>query len=533
MDWNQLGVVEAVSGGTDPAADPGACRVTTPGGAALDVAAFVDADGRRHARARNTGAGRYEFVFDDATVTVDAPAPPPRNDVTARPGERHLRLERTGAPFLWVADTWWYAFSDRATDEGFADLLERRRQQGFTAVQLVAGLYPETTGFTPQAATGGRWSWTADYGHPDPRWWDAADERIAAIVTAGLTPAVVGAWSYYLLDLGDERMRRHWREVIARWSALPVVWCVAGEVGLPHYDELFADDIADRVEDLLTRWAAIGAEVRKLDPYGRPLTYHPCPAFEHHTSLDAIGDRAELDFVWMQTGHADRGSVLPSLRALARARAADPPVPVVNSEVCYEGIAAGSPATLQRMLFWSHLLSGAAGHTYGAQGMWAFAQGRPDDPGHVWGEVDWATAALLPGAEQTGLAGRLLAGRGSRWWEYEAMPDGVVPATDAEHPFLPYCAGTAGERVVYVPANSLRDPSIGISVELRRLSLRDLTPGRWTVDVVNPRTGETLVTHRARVDGTGEWELPATHFATALPTFEDWLLICRMEGDAS
>jgi hypothetical protein len=530
VDWSVLGVVEAVGGGSDPAGDPGTCRVTAPDGAAVEVPAFVGADGRLRARVRNTGAGRYGFAFAGATVDVEAPAPPPgRRDLTVRPGEPFLRDEATGTPFLWVADTWWYAFSDRASGDGFADLLERRRRQGYTAVQLVAGLYPETTGFTEQAATDGVWSWTTDYGHPDPRWWDTAEQRLAAIVAAGIVPAVVGAWSYYLLDLGDDRMRRHWREVVARWSALPVVWCVAGEVGLPHYDELFADDLADRVDDLLTRWAAVGAEVRKLDPYRRPITYHPCPAFEHHTSLDAMGGRADVDFVWMQTGHADRGSVAPSLRALARARRADPPVPVVNSEVCYEGIAAGSPATLQRMLFWSHVLSGAAGHTYGAQGMWAFAAGRPDDPGYVWGAVDWPTAALLPGGEQTGRAGRLL--EDLRWWEYRPLPGGVEPAADLDRPFLPYCAGTADERVVYVPANSLRDPSIGISLELKRLSLRQLTAGRWTVAVVNPRTGDTHATLPADVGAAGGWDLPALHFATALPTFEDWLLICRREDE--
>ncbi|MFC0529316.1 apiosidase-like domain-containing protein [Phytohabitans kaempferiae] len=529
MDWFALGVVEAVGEGVDAAGDPGTCSVTGPDGAAVEVPAFVGADGRVRARVRNSGAGHYRFAFDGgAPVGVDAPAVPsgPRQP-TVRPGERVLRDEATGEPFPWLADTWWFAFSDRADDAGFAELADLRRRQGYTVVQLVAGLYPETTGFSAQSATGGVWSWTPGYGHPDPRWWDAADARLGTLVAAGLTPAVVGAWSYYLLDLGDERMRRHWREVVARWSALPVVWCVAGEVGLPHYSDLFADDIADRVDDLLGRWAAIGAGVRELDPYRRPLTYHPCPAFEHLTTLDAMGGRAVADFVWMQTGHADRSSVVPSLRALARARAARPPLPVINSEVCYEGIAAGSSAALQRMLFWSHLLSGAAGHTYGAQGLWAFAEGKPEDPGYVWGAVDWRTAAGLPGAAQTGVGGRLL--DGLSWWEHRPWQSGVEPAAGEDRPFLPYCAGSADERVVYVPANSFREPTIGISLDLQRLLLRELAAGRWTVDVVDPRTGETWTRHLATVDDGGEWELPPAHFASALPTFEDWLLICRRE----
>ena len=32
-------------------------------------------------------------------------------------------------------------------------------------------------------------------------------------------------------------MKKHWRYLAARYGALPVVWCAAGEVNLPYYLE--------------------------------------------------------------------------------------------------------------------------------------------------------------------------------------------------------------------------------------------------------------------------------------------------------
>ena len=30
-------------------------------------------------------------------------------------------------------------------------------------------------------------------------------------------------------------MKKHWRYLIARWGAYPVVWCLAGEGTMPYY----------------------------------------------------------------------------------------------------------------------------------------------------------------------------------------------------------------------------------------------------------------------------------------------------------
>jgi Domain of unknown function (DUF5060)/Protein of unknown function (DUF4038) len=47
-----------------------------------------------------------------------------------------------GTPFYWLGDTWWTALSDRLPWKGFQKLTQYRRAQGFTVVQICAGLVP-------------------------------------------------------------------------------------------------------------------------------------------------------------------------------------------------------------------------------------------------------------------------------------------------------------------------------------------------------------------------------------------------------
>src|SRR6201986_4204047 len=103
-------------------------------------------------------------------------------------------------------------------------------------------------------------------------------------------------------------------------------------------------------------------------------------------------------------------------------------MPVLIGEVCYEGIQEASRQEVQRYMFWSALLSGAGGHTYGANGIWQVnAPGNPyglSPHGHSWGGPSWDIAAQLPGSAQVGLAKAILT-RYS-WWRLEPTPEKVA-----------------------------------------------------------------------------------------------------------
>ena len=360
------------------------------------------------------------------------------------------------------------------------------------------------------------WPWTEGYGDLEPRWWDAADRRIAAIVSAGLVPTIVAGWSYYLLDLGRERIERHWREIVARWSALPVVWCVAGEAGLMHYEDIATAGIPGAT-DLAREWREVAGHLRRIDPYQNLRTVHPCPAFAHYSSTDVFeGDVSDLDLIWLQTGHSDRPDLIPTLNAVARELSADHGLPVINSEVCYEGIAGGSEASIQRFLFWSHVLSGTAGHSYGAQGIWAFYREGDPGPGIRWGDTPWKDAAQLPGGRQSGWSAQLARRIGIE--TLTPAPQTLTGHADAEHRAHPYAARSADRVVAYFPVASI-SPSPG------KVSLLGLEPGEWEITWWDPRRGREFESRVVTVGPDGEHLLGSSRGGGSVPSMEDWVLI--------
>jgi hypothetical protein len=440
-----------------------------------------------------------------------------------RAGGRFLE-HADGTPFLWLADTWWLAFVERfAWPDDVRRLTADRLAKGFDAVHVVAGLYPEMPPFDPRGDGPAGWPWTDGFGELNARWWDDADLRLAWLVRSGLVPLVVGAWGYHLLFGGVETMKRHWREVIARWGAYPVVWCLAGECKLPYYPDIFGERAPELQAQLQAGWAEVGRFVRESDPYGRLLTVHPSPGDGSLSSRDVFDDPELFDVVALQTGHWDKQSLPGTLEALDRELARAPRKPVFNSEVCYEGILGANGADTQRFLVWSHLLSGAAGHSYGAQGLWGMNDGTFVGEAGAWAELTWEEAARQPGGAQVGIARRVL--ERHRWWEFEPHPEWVEPHRSAEDRLLPYAAGIADEvRVVYFPGGAvLRD-----FLALREIVLRELR-GPWRARWLNPRTGAEHEPWTLVPEANGDARIGGG-FIASTPSMEDWVLILDRNG---
>ena len=128
-------------------------------------------------------------------------------------------------------------------------------------------------------------------------------------------------------------------------------------------------------------------------------------------------------------------------------------MPALIDEISYEGILHYSGAEVQRFGFWTGLLCGAAGHTYGANGLWQFntrAEPFGASPwGGNWGNLPWDEAAALPGSAQLGLAARFL--QRFEWWRFEPHQEWVSPAGSPEHIQWPFAAGIPGQvRVIYL-----------------------------------------------------------------------------------
>ena len=327
--------------------------------------------------------------------------------------DRRFLEHADGTPFFWLGDTWWMGLCHRLhwPDE-FKQLTADRLEKGFNVIQIVAGLYPDMPPFDPRGANEAGFPWSTDYKSINPEYFNAADERFRYLVEQGLTPSIVGAWGYFISWMGVEKAQQHWRYLIARYGALPVVWCVAGEANLPYYlAPGFPFD--DRAQ--VKSWTEVTRYLRATDPFQRLITIHPT-GINRLSARHAIDDVGLIDIDLLQTPHGQSEAVAPTVRTMRQSYTDTPVMPVINGEASYEMLFDKIPARWPRAMFWVCLLNGAAGHTYGANGIWQC--NRPDLPhgpspngaqnGVGYGKISWTEAMNLPGSRQVALGKKLL-----------------------------------------------------------------------------------------------------------------------------
>ena len=394
---------------------------TTPDGRQLRVPAFWAGGKTWRVRYASPTRGRHSFrteCSDTANTALNHVAgaveiAPYTGDnplfrhgpVRVADDHRHF-VHADGTPFFWLGDTWWLGLVKRLRwPAEFHELAADRRAKGFTVIQLVAGLYPDMPAFDERGLGDGGFPWERLYTRIRPEYFDAADRRIQYLVEQGLMPCVLGCWGYHLPWLGTEKMKQHWRYLMARWGAWPVVWCTSGEQTMPWY---LSGNKEAEAQQLRREWTDVTRYLRATDPFHRLITAHP-----RRNARDELLEPALLDFEMQQTGHGNPAEkhAAAALAGWQRLSA----VPVIAGESRYEALGDKSPlgAREAREAFWAHLLnSGCAGHTYGANGVWQV--NRPEQRfgkspgGHDWGGTPWREAMRLPGSTQLARARRLL-----------------------------------------------------------------------------------------------------------------------------
>jgi len=407
-----------------------------------------------------------------------------------------------GTPFFWLADTWWKCLCKRMTWEGFQTLTADRKAKGFTVVQIVCGPYPDESFLEKRLENEGGLPYeTRDFTVVNPKYFDWADRRIGHLIDAGISPAIVGAWGRSDCDsmkaIGVEGLKRHWRYLVARYGAYPVFWILAGE-------------IPDATKWGEGPWAEVAKYLRGIDPYHRLLTCHT-----GHGRRGADGDVNVIDYDMVGGSHDEKVAVdAKTLAVLTAAYAKDPPMPVLVGETCYEGHMQQGCGDVQRHIFWMNMLSGAAGHTYGAAGVWH--AGVEGDPGHsgAWaGQVyDWTTwkqGMNYPGSTQLGLGKKLL--EKYPWQLFEPHPE-----------WAPGClaAGIPGEvRFVYLPRRNIYN--------WNGPEVKDLDPDvDWHVYYFDPATGRTFDQGTIKASAkAGDKAAKPVGFKKNVPSPQDWVLV--------
>jgi len=488
--------------------------ITDPQGHEQTVPAFWAGEQTWRIRYSPMVAGRYTYrtVASDngdlhgrrgvLEVTAYQGDNPLRKLGPVRVAADHRHFEHIdGTPFFWLGDTWWMGLCARMRwPEDFQELAADRVKKGFTVVQIIAGLYPDMPPFDPRGANEAGYPWDADYARINPRYFDAADLRIRYLIESGLTPCIVACWGYFLPIMGVPKIKKHWRYLIARWGAYPVIWCLAGEGAMPYYlSKNPQEDIATQKKG----WTEVGQYVHKTDPYGHVVTIH--------NGRSEVEDPAVLDFDMLQTGHGGWTSIPNTEDMITSAQLKTPPMPVFAGEVCYEGILESSRQEIQRFMFWTCILNGAGGHTYGANGIWQVNTHEhpfgPSPHGRSWGDVAWDVAARLPGSQHIGLSKGLL--MKYPWWRFEPHAEWVDPHWTHGDYLKPYAAGIPGElRIIFIPP-AWNAPTV-----------KSLEPNvSYRAFYFDPKSAEEHDLGSVTPDSTGAWPAPLT------PTFADWILV--------
>jgi hypothetical protein len=408
-----------------------------------------------------------------------------------------------GTPFLWLADTWWKCLCKRMTWEGFQELTADRKAKGFSVVQIVCGPYPDENFFAPSLENEGGQPYLAqDMSVVNPKYFDYADRRFKHLVDAGIVPAIVGAWGRgdcnSMDAFGPVSIKRHWRYLIARYGAYPVVWILAGE-------------IADETKWGEGPWAEVAKYVREIDPYKHPLSCHTGQG-----RRGAVADVCLIDYDMVGGNHDEREAIANgTLAILTSACAKKPAMPVLCGETCYEGHMQQGFGDVQRHIFWRNMLSGAAGHTYGSAGIWH--AGVEGDHGN-WGAWDrqpydwttWKEGMNYPGSTQLGIGKKLL--EQYPWSRFEPHPEWVEDGC--------FAAGIPGEvRIIYMPRRDIYN--------WNGLAVKNLEPDvDWHVYYFDPATGRRFDQGTIKATAkAGDKDAKPVSFKNNVPSPQDWVLV--------
>lgn len=406
-----------------------------------------------------------------------------------------------GEPFFWLADTAWNG-PLLATDEAWQYYLNVRLRQKFSAVQWVATQWRAA----PDGDIDGRLAFTGQERiEVDPLFFRRLDRRVQSLTAGGLLNVPVLLWAIgggsnpsvnpgYGLPADQAALLA--RYMIARWSAYPSVWILAGD------GRYFGDYAA--------KWRQIGRTLFSGKGHA-PVAMHcggmqwPAEEFRNETWMDILG---------YQSGHGDGDETLAWLvqGPPATEWQREPRMFQINLEPAYENHLAyqsgkaHTPLSVRRAVISSLLVAPTAGVTYGGHGVWGWDDGcgPPTDHPNSGTPLPWRHALTMPAAEQMAHLADLFAG--IAWQRLMPAPDllKTQPGTADVSRFVLASRTPEGDlAVVYTPGGD-------------RLELNGrLLPGNGSAFWYNARSGK-------RTEAAAEGTESAIIFTP--PEAGDWIL---------
>ncbi len=319
-----------------------------------------------------------------------------------------------GTPFFWLADTSWFAMGERGDFETvFKPIVDKRAEQGYTAFQSI--LWVSSTKALLQHYNEGGMQWNNDalWRDLNPEYWNWVEKRVQYLVDKGIVPVLGFDWGGSVTAENLEDYKRVVRYAIARLSAYPVVWVVAGEC-CAHYD-------ADKAYQ--ANYDALGYYIDSVDPYGNLTTVHDTREYQ-----DDFITSGWCDFIMSEGGH-NAGEFDYCDWDIMSESAANAGKPWLEAEAKYEKITTHVPDET-RMIAYLAVMNGSFGYSYGAEGLWELTQDENDfyqNENSMWIKtpIPWYDALEFEGGT-TWMPNFKNIFTSLPWWSLKTNPAGVT-----------------------------------------------------------------------------------------------------------
>lgn len=348
-------------------------------------------------------------------TAVDRPMPPLERLRVSADGRRLVTA--SGRPFLYLADTAW-TLPQRLKWDDARYFMERRREQGFTALQIVA-LDPERD-VEMRDPAGNPALIGGDLDHPNETYFASLDRVLDLAEELGFYVLLLPVWGQ--LVVGENWGGATFTKTVTADNAFAfgewigtryrdrtnLIWCLGGDRQPIHkgvdYRAVWrrlAEGIGIGVTGEECRWNEPSPGWDRL-----LITYHTCfelETGEFSTMSYWTDDEAWLSFITLQSGHGrDTASHMTIRREFERPRT----LPVLDAEPAYERMPMNWPQLfplhddwIVRMRAYWALLAGAFGHTYGHASVWCMISEK--ERNDVL-DATWFEALSHPGAAQMG-----------------------------------------------------------------------------------------------------------------------------------
>jgi hypothetical protein len=385
--------------------------------------------------------------------------------------DRRCLVDSKGNPFFYSADTPWMIFT-KLTETEAKSYIERRKQQGFTALQVML------TGFLGMTNLAGELPFSGtpleqDFAKPNERFFAHVDSVVREAGRQGMLLAIAPAWSGCCGEgwAGKEKdgspkpMNRNGVEKSCELGR----WLGKRYGGFNHVMWILGGDIDP--DNARAEIRALGLGLKDTAPK-QLITYH---ASSSHSSADIWpADEPWLDVTMVYTYFRGFNKAWnrnqPDVYEVSHLEYAKQPVrPFFLGESTYEGEHGdwGSAVQARKQAYWC-LLSGGCGNAYGSPN-WNFPS-------------NWREVLELPGAVSLKHFRNLFESR--PWWQLVPDTNNAVAVAGrgsfATNDYAVTARAADGSfAIAYLPTKRT------LTIDLGKLSGEKIIA--WWI---NPRTGE-------------------------------------------